>query len=168
MTDLEDDIVTILQHYRDRADCENNFDELKNQWGWVYDWGTFYGDIKNGHFQLYSLTWVGISTPDIFRYVFHSDSLPPLGANRARLNNALIDQLIEKAEQQSLTEQANTYQELQEQLQRLLPYVSLWYEDNIAFFQDDIHDYRVSSDGNYDALKQVQRLLPATKAQGSK
>ncbi|MCN4144868.1 MAG: hypothetical protein LC437_07455 [Thiohalomonas sp.] len=34
VTDLEDDIVTIFQHYRDRADCENNFDELKNQWGW--------------------------------------------------------------------------------------------------------------------------------------
>ncbi|MCN4145261.1 MAG: hypothetical protein LC437_09700 [Thiohalomonas sp.] len=34
MTDLEDDIVTIFQHYRNRANCENNFDELKNQWGW--------------------------------------------------------------------------------------------------------------------------------------
>ncbi|WP_256212241.1 hypothetical protein [Nitrosomonas communis] len=22
------------QLYRDRADCENSFDELKNQWGW--------------------------------------------------------------------------------------------------------------------------------------
>ena len=22
------------QHYRDRSDAENNFDELKNQWGW--------------------------------------------------------------------------------------------------------------------------------------
>ena len=26
--------MTIAQHYRDRADCENVFDELKNQWGW--------------------------------------------------------------------------------------------------------------------------------------
>ncbi len=34
VTDLEDDLVTIFQHYRDRADCENNFDEMKNQWGW--------------------------------------------------------------------------------------------------------------------------------------
>ena len=34
ITDLEDDLVTIFHHYRDRADCENNFDELKNQWGW--------------------------------------------------------------------------------------------------------------------------------------
>ena len=29
-----DDVVSIAQLYRDRADCENVFDELKNQWGW--------------------------------------------------------------------------------------------------------------------------------------
>ena len=27
-------ITTIAQLYRDRADCENVFDEMKNQWGW--------------------------------------------------------------------------------------------------------------------------------------
>ena len=34
VTSLGDDILAVAQHYRDRADCENNFDELKNQWGW--------------------------------------------------------------------------------------------------------------------------------------
>ncbi len=34
VTDLGDDLVTLFHHYRDRADCENNFDEMKNQWGW--------------------------------------------------------------------------------------------------------------------------------------
>jgi hypothetical protein len=34
VTTLEDELCTISQHYRERADCENNFDELKNQWGW--------------------------------------------------------------------------------------------------------------------------------------
>ncbi len=34
VTSLPDEIRTIAQHYRDRADCENNFDELKNHWGW--------------------------------------------------------------------------------------------------------------------------------------
>lgn len=34
VTSLPDEIVTVAQHYRDRADCENIFDELKNQWGW--------------------------------------------------------------------------------------------------------------------------------------
>lgn len=124
-----------------------------------YDWGTFYGDIKSGHFQLYSLTWVGITTPDIFRYVFHSQSLPPSGANRGRLNNKLIDQQVERAEQQlDLQKQAALYQQLQQQLEQVLPYVSLWYEDNIAFFRNDIAAYVVSSDGNYDALKNINRV----------
>jgi len=35
VTSLEDDIFTLAQHYRDRGDAENNFDELKNQWGWL-------------------------------------------------------------------------------------------------------------------------------------
>lgn len=35
VTSLTDEISTIYQHYRDRADSENNFDELKNQWGWA-------------------------------------------------------------------------------------------------------------------------------------
>lgn len=34
VTSLTNEIITIAQHYRDRADCENVFDELKNQWGW--------------------------------------------------------------------------------------------------------------------------------------
>lgn len=35
VTNMEDDIFTLAQHYRDRGDAENNFDELKNQWGWL-------------------------------------------------------------------------------------------------------------------------------------
>jgi hypothetical protein len=34
VTDMDLAILSIACHYRDRADCENNFDELKNQWGW--------------------------------------------------------------------------------------------------------------------------------------
>ena len=34
VTDLEHELLTLAQLYRDRADAENTFDELKNQWGW--------------------------------------------------------------------------------------------------------------------------------------
>ena len=43
VTSLPDEILTLAQHYRDRADSENNFDELKNQWGWC---GFTTSDIK--------------------------------------------------------------------------------------------------------------------------
>jgi hypothetical protein len=35
VTSLADPVRTLAQHYRDRGDAENNFDELKNQWGWA-------------------------------------------------------------------------------------------------------------------------------------
>ena len=35
VTSLPDEVRTMAQHYRDRGDSENNFDELKNQWGWA-------------------------------------------------------------------------------------------------------------------------------------
>ena len=35
VTSLDHEILSLGQLYRDRADCENAFDELKNQWGWA-------------------------------------------------------------------------------------------------------------------------------------
>ena len=35
VTSLDAEIRTLGQLYRDRGDCENNFDEAKNQWGWA-------------------------------------------------------------------------------------------------------------------------------------
>jgi hypothetical protein len=67
VTSLTDQLLTIAQHYRDRGDCENCFDELKNQWGWggfttkdlqrcrivsrlvalVYNWWSLYARLVN-------------------------------------------------------------------------------------------------------------------------
>jgi len=48
VTSLEDDMSIISQHYRDRADSENNFDELKNHWGWS---GFTTQDLKRTRFM---------------------------------------------------------------------------------------------------------------------
>ena len=34
VTSLKDGILAVAQHYRDRGDAENNYDEQCNQWGW--------------------------------------------------------------------------------------------------------------------------------------
>ena len=122
-----------------------------------YDWGTFFGDIKTGRFQLYGLTWVGIRTPDIFRYVFHSASIPPDGANRGRYRSRQIDWLIETARAESdLVKQAELYRRIQALLLKDLPYVPLWYEDQVYAARREISGYRLAPDGNYDALAEVE------------
>ena len=124
-----------------------------------YDWGTFYADIKNGRFQLYSLSWVGLKQPDIFRYAFHSGSVPPAGANRGRYINADVDALIETAEANAdLAGRAAAYRQIQARLLEDLPYVPLWYEDNILVRRDSIAHYDTGLDGYYDGLVNVQRL----------
>jgi hypothetical protein len=35
VTSLKLEVLAVAQLYRDRGDAENNFDELKNQWGWA-------------------------------------------------------------------------------------------------------------------------------------
>ena len=124
-----------------------------------YDWGTFYGDIKAGNFQMFSLSWVGIKTPDIFRYVFYSESVPPNGANRGRFRDAEVDRLIDAAgSATSLEAQASAYRQLQQRLLETLPYVPLWYEDHVFVSRKGITDYGLSLDGNYDGLISVRRL----------
>ncbi|WP_455216664.1 ABC transporter substrate-binding protein [Kaarinaea lacus] len=123
-----------------------------------YDWGTFYGDIKAGNFQMFSLSWVGVKTPDIFRYVFHSDSVPPNGANRGRYKDDETDKLIHTATEAGEMEvQADAYRKIQSRLLEKLPYVPLWYEDHVFVVREGISGYGTGLDGNYDGLVNVTR-----------
>ena len=123
-----------------------------------YDWGTFFGDIKSGDFQMYSLTWVGVKSPDIFRYAFHSESQPPKGANRGRLSDAQVDEYIQQASSAtSIEDKSHRYAQLQKHLLEELPYIPLWYEDQFYAARDGITGYTLSSDGDYDALKTTSR-----------
>jgi peptide/nickel transport system substrate-binding protein len=121
-----------------------------------YDWATFYGDIKAGRFQLYSLTWVGIKSPDIFRYAFYSTSVPPKGANRGRYASPVADRLIDAAERSDdFARRAADYRQLQTWLAKTLPYVPLWYEQHFFACRANVVGYRLAADGNYDGLINV-------------
>ncbi len=124
-----------------------------------HDWGTFYGDVKAGRFQMYSLSWVGLKMPDIFRYAFHSTSMPPQGANRGRYRNARVDQLIETAERaRDQDEQARLYRAVQAAVLEDLVLVPLWYEDQIAALREGVSGYVLASDGSYDGLANVSQF----------
>jgi peptide/nickel transport system substrate-binding protein len=122
-----------------------------------YDWGTFFGDIKAGRFQLYSLAWVGVNTPDILRYAFHSESLPPNGANRGRYLSSRVDELIEQAERLPAAEAAPLYRQAQQIIRDDLVYVPLWYESNIAALRG-LDGFEPRFDGSYLALEDAERI----------
>ncbi|MGH7431989.1 MAG: ABC transporter substrate-binding protein [Candidatus Methylomirabilales bacterium] len=121
-----------------------------------YEWGTFYADIKSGNFQLYVLTWVGITDPDYYQYIFHSDSLPPLGANRGYYRNPEVDRLLLHGRRTSDTGgRRTTYGRIQQILAEELPYISLWHELRWIAYKARIRGFSLMPGGDFTPLKDV-------------
>lgn len=134
-------LATVMQAQMREAEIDLEINSL--------DWGTFFEDVKQGHFQLFGLTWVGINTPDIYAKAFGSDSAPPEGFNRGRFADAQLDALLAKQDWKAVT--AYIHQQL--------PYVPLWYEGQFAATRQDIQHYAPKADGNWDDLASVVRVV---------
>jgi peptide/nickel transport system substrate-binding protein len=121
-----------------------------------YEFATFYADVVKGAFQLYSLRWVGGSNqdPDVYENLFDSASFAPKRANRGYYSNPEVDRLIAQG-RGSVDEKQRTaaYTAIQETLNRELPYVHLWWSDNVLVHTRRLEDVHLTSAGNYDFLR---------------
>lgn len=92
VTNADYDLDAIGQLYRDRADCENGFDELKNQWGWggyttqdmercnlsaravalVYNWWSWYVRLAHPKTRLEAITSRPLLLSGIARLTQHA------------------------------------------------------------------------------------------------
>ena len=123
-----------------------------------FEFATFFSDVTHGLFQLYGLRWIGGNEdPDIFEYVFHSAKFPPNGANRGYYSNSRIDALIDRGLREI---DENTRRQIYAELQRLIaqdvPYINLWYYDNVLVHSKRIANLQLNPSGNYDFLKSAQ------------
>jgi peptide/nickel transport system substrate-binding protein len=134
-------LATIMQAQMREAGIELEIKSL--------DWGTFFEDVKQGQFQLFGLTWVGINTPDIYAKAFASYNLPPKGFNRGRFFDAHLDGLLDKQDWQVVT----AY------IHHQLPYVPLWYEGQFVAMRKNIDQYKPKLDGNWDDLAVIKKRL---------
>jgi peptide/nickel transport system substrate-binding protein len=125
------------------------------------EFATFYSDVVAGNFQMYSLRWIGGNNdPDMFNLVFHSGMVPPNGATRGRYRNSEVDRWIELARREIDTERRRQYYHaIQETVARELPYVSLWYLDNVVVYNRRVGDLEVDPTGSYGFLTRI-RILP--------
>jgi len=118
-----------------------------------YEWGTFYGDLKKGHFQLALLRWVGAFDPDIYRLAFHSLEVPPYGRNRGFYKNKKLDALVTAGRREfDVQERKKIYRQVQQIVSKDLPVIPLWHNQQIAVVKKDIEGYFLQANGSYDFL----------------
>jgi peptide/nickel transport system substrate-binding protein len=123
-----------------------------------FEFATFFADVIHGVFQVYGLRWIGGNEdPDIFEYAFHSAKFPPNGANRGFYSNPAVDALIDKGRREVNPKvRKPIYDELQRILAEELPYIDLWYLDNVLVHNKRVRNLRLNPAGNYDFLRTAE------------
>ncbi|SPF33690.1 ABC peptide transporter, periplasmic ligand binding protein [Candidatus Sulfotelmatobacter kueseliae] len=126
-----------------------------------FESATFFSDVIHGAFQMYGLRWIGGNEdPDIFEYVFHSAKFPPNGANRGFYSNPKVDELIDRARREvDPALRKPLYAEVQRVLAEDLPYIDLWYLDNVIVHTHRVRNLKLNPAGNYDFLRTAE-LVP--------
>ncbi len=124
----------------------------------TFEFATFFSDITKGAYQMYSMRWIGGNQdPDIFEYVFDSASFPPKRANRTFYSNPRVDELIREGrttlEQEKRKE---IYAEVQQIVAVDLPYINLWYLDNVLVHTRRVRGIEMNPAGNYDFLRTAE------------
>jgi len=127
-----------------------------------FEFATFFADVTHGAFQLYGLRWIGGNEdPDIFEYAFHTAKFPPNGANRGYYSNPRLDALIDQARREVDPKlRKPIYAEVQRILAVELPYIDLWYLDNVLVHNKRVRNLQLNPAGNYDFLRTAE-LVPS-------
>ena len=114
------EIVEIIKHYFAQAGIVVHITTL--------EWGTFMKSIKSGNYDIHTGQWIGFTGPDMLRHLFHSESLPPKGANRGHYINSRLDHLLDLAANEVDAERRNHYyRDAQKVVARDYPYINLWH-----------------------------------------
>ena len=123
-----------------------------------YEFATFYSDVTQGAFQMYSLRWVGGNEqPDIFGYAFQTANFSPKGANRGHYSNARLDAVLEDAATSvDMAKRRADYVEAQQILACELPAFNLWYQDTIVVHNRRLIDVVPAPSGSYRFLETAQ------------
>ena len=124
----------------------------------TFEFATFFSDVTKGAFQLYSLRWIGGNEdPDIFEHVFYCSNFPPQGANRSYYCNPEVDRLITQGRQELAEQQRQAdYARIQDIVANDLPYINLWYLDNVLVHTRRVKNLELNPAGNYDFLRTAE------------
>jgi peptide/nickel transport system substrate-binding protein len=124
----------------------------------TFESATLMADVASGAYQMYSLRWIGGNEdPDIFEYCFHSAKFPPHGANRSFYVNPRMDLLIDRGRAETDQDvRKQVYAEVQVLLAADLPYINLWFLDNVLVHTRRVRNVTLNPSGNYDFLKTAE------------
>jgi peptide/nickel transport system substrate-binding protein len=126
------------------------------------DFAAYYAEIQAGGFDLTSLQWVGINDPNSYYMIFDSKKTPPHGMNRSYYSNPTMDRLVEAGMSTvDLDARKKIYSQVQQLAADELPYVSLWWVDNVAVMNRRLEGFDAYPNGSFRSLATLTLSSPS-------
>jgi len=126
------------------------------------EWATFYGDMQRGNFDIAAMEWIGIKDPHHYYMVFDAPMTPPRGLNRGNYSNPEMDRLVEAGD--TTTDEAarrKIYAQVQKLAAEDLPYLSLWWQDNVMVMNRTVAGFKPYPNGSLRSLADLTLTSPA-------
>jgi peptide/nickel transport system substrate-binding protein len=115
-------------------------------------------DMTDGNFQLYYNVMVGGNqSTDMFRFVYHTRSIPPSGVqNRSRYSNPEVDKLLDESLTASRERRQQIFSQVQKTLAEELPQIYLWYQSGIVVHNERLSEVKPDPSGDWRIVSQVK------------
>ncbi len=126
----------------------------------IKDFSALYQDVKQGNFEIFSLIWTPVIEPDLFHWIFHSSNIPGPdkgGGNRIAYIDPVIDKLIMQARSNTNLETRKAlYEKIELRLLETMPYIPLWFEDEIVVMNRNVLQFTPSRTGSLLGLRHAK------------
>ncbi len=124
----------------------------------ISEWGTFMSNYKKGNFDVLIAQWLGFNGPDMLRFVFHSENIPPKGGNRINYNNPRFDEIIDRAVKERDYKRALLDFKRADDLINLdYAYINLWHPNVLWLAKKCISHLELDPTASFRAFEKMEK-----------
>ncbi|HSY24994.1 MAG TPA: ABC transporter substrate-binding protein [Polyangiaceae bacterium] len=118
--------------------------------------GTLLARLTAGNFDLAILQLPEMTEPNVLRHFLHSAFVPPAGANRGRVHDAVLDEALDEGDRVSdPAARRAIYARVEARERQELHLVPLWYEDQVAVVSERARAFVPSAEGRWLGLASI-------------
>jgi peptide/nickel transport system substrate-binding protein len=112
--------------------------------------GTMLTRLSAGDFDLAILQLPEMTEPNVLRHFLHGSFVPPIGANRGRVHDPVLDQWLDRGDREGdPTARRAIYAQVEAREREQMHVIPLWHEDQVAVTSERARSFVPSAEGRW-------------------
>lgn len=112
--------------------------------------GTMLTRLSAGDFDLAILQLPEMTEPNVLRHFLHGSFVPPVGANRGRVHDPVLDQWLDRGDREvDPAARRAIYAQVEAREREQMHVIPLWHEDQVAVTSERARSFVPSAEGRW-------------------